>query len=299
MPGQFADAHGEKLLQEIGSLFRDKPVFRRSKSHFMFVCGGAIKAGATTMRRQFISWAQSSLPDFNIVVAEHAFPEATLDHPEFINLAQFEHLVAQISDCVLIFPESAGSYAEIGYFAATATIRRKVLVVNNRKFETKDSFVNLGPVSTIDGKSTLRPALHLPGSIGPGDFEPLNERLDRIRNQRRTRRKLDHRPFNQLDYGERFCVLLELIRLLRAVTLEGLKRSIAASFDAKKPSDLNMLLSVLIASGFVTRQDEYLIPTATSKSLLEIESADVDTIIARVLFYYREYDPRAFSFAKG
>lgn len=299
MPGQFTDNQGEKVLEEVGSLFRDKPVFRRANAHLLFVCGGAIKADSVTMRRSFMTWARSYLSDFSVVVAEHAFPQATEGSSEFINLAKFEKLVADVSDCVVIFPESAGSYAEVGYFSAVNDIRKKVLVVNKNEYQTRDSFVNLGPISTIDERSVLRPAVHLPGSPQPSDFDQLNSRFDRIRSRRRSRRKLDHRGFNQLDYGERLCVLLELIRILRAVTLDGLRRSITAAFGTKRPSDLHMLLSVLVASEFVRHCDEYFVPRSHSKTLLEIEGAEIDTIIARILYYYQQCDPRTFGFAKA
>jgi len=156
------------------------------------------------------------------VLAENAFKEALFGPPTFINLARFEKLVAEISDCVLIFPESEGSLAEVGYFAAIEEIRAKVLVVNDRRFEAVDSFVTLGPVSAINVDSYLQPALHV-DSPGRGiDFNSLDQRLKRTRQRLSRRRKLEHRPYGRLDYGAKFCLLFELIRLLRAVTLAGL-----------------------------------------------------------------------------
>src|SRR5262249_3851407 len=148
--------------EEISEVFRTKPVFRRGPPHVLFVCGGPVSGATASMRGEFINWAKTGLPDFAVLLAEDAFREASFaGPPRFINLARFEKLVADISDCIIIFPESAGSYAEVGYFAAIEEVRTKVLVVNDRKFEAVDSFVSLGPVSTINVDSYLQPALHV------------------------------------------------------------------------------------------------------------------------------------------
>jgi hypothetical protein len=290
MAAQFATPPGRKLVEEIAKVFRNKPIFRRWPPHVLFVCGGPI-GGAVSMRSEFISWAKTALPDFTVVLAENAFKEALFGPPAFINLAKFEKLVAEISDCVLIFPESDGSLAEVGYFAAVEEIRTKVLVVNDRRFEAVDSFVSLGPVSAINVDSYLQPALHV-NSPGTGiDFNSLDQRLRRTRERLSRRRKLDHKPYGKLDYGSKFCLLLELIRLLRAVTLVGLSRTVKAAFG--RPTDIELILSILVGAGLVVRRDEYFVATNPTMSLVDIDDADVNTLIARALFYHQKHDPRA------
>jgi len=46
--------------------------------------------------------------------------------PKFLNLSQFEYVLAAVADCVVIIPESVGSWAETGYFSAIAGIRKNV-----------------------------------------------------------------------------------------------------------------------------------------------------------------------------
>jgi hypothetical protein len=292
MADQFASPSGRKLVEEIAGVFRTKPIFRRWPPHVLFVCGGPVSGGTASMRSEFISWARTALPDFTVLLAENAFKEALLhDPPRFINLAIFEKLVAEISDCILIFPESAGSFAEIGYFAAIEEVRTKVLVVNDRRFEAVDSFVSLGPVSAINVDSYLQPALHV-NSPGAGiDFNSLDQRLTRTRDRLLRRRKLEHGSYRKLDYGAKFCILLELIRLLRAVTIKGLSRTVSVAFG--KPKDLGLMLSVLVGSGLVLQRDEYFVATNPSISLVDIDDTDVNTLAARALFYHQKHDPRA------
>ena len=237
MDDQFANASGSKPLAEVGAVFKTKPIFQNKSRHVVFVCGGKIDGPTPTMRGRFLIWAQAELPDFIFILAEKAFKEALFhDPPRFINLSKFELLVAQISDCVLIFPESAGSFAETGYFSMVDAVRQKVLIANDLSHQAAESFTNLGPIDTFNKKSFLQPAVHV-STAGPDmDFRPVKERLVRLRDRAR-RRRLHHRPYAALDYGEKFCVLLETLIIFRALTLEGLKRTTAESFGRLRPAD--------------------------------------------------------------
>ena len=94
-----------------------------------------------------------------------------------------------------------------------------------------------------------------------------------------------------MDYGAKFCLLFELIRLLRAVTLAGLSRAVKAAFG--KPTDIELILSILIGSGLVLRRDEYFVAENPAISLVDIEDVDVNDLSARSLFYHLRHDPRA------
>jgi len=99
------------------------------------------------------------LADFITLLAESAYQQTySEDAPELINLGTFERLIAEICDGVLIFPESVGSYAEIGFFSNTS-VKKRVLVANEEPHYSRDSFMNLGPILTIDRASSLRPAI--------------------------------------------------------------------------------------------------------------------------------------------
>jgi hypothetical protein len=303
MDEQFANTSGSRLLAEVGAVFKTKRIFQNRSRHVIFVCGGKIDGPTPTMRSQFINWARTELPDFILVLAETAFREALFhDPPKFINLSKFERLVAQISDCVLIFPESAGSFAEIGCFSTLSTVRKKVLVANDLSHQAADSFTNLGPIDTINRNSFLRPAIHISTTDPHIDFFPVKERLSRLRDRVR-RKRLHHGPYAAFDYGEKFCVLLETVIIFRALTLEGLKKSIAESFGSTVKQavgkDLQILLSTLVASGYVARRDEYFVATAMAAPLLEIEGTSLDDLVARTTYYHQRHDRRAYELVRG
>ena len=67
-----------------------------------------------------------------VFLAEAAATDVLEYHrPRFLNLAEFERALANIADCILIFPESPGSLSELGYFAAFDELRQKCLIVND------------------------------------------------------------------------------------------------------------------------------------------------------------------------
>ena len=157
---QFAHPGGKTLLEEVGNVFKAEKVFERKNRHIVFVCGGSSTPGSNTLRSRFLAYARENLPNAIIVLAEDAYKEGSTSGLQFIDLGIFEELIAGVSDCVVIFPESVGSYAELGYFAkAKNEILQKLLIVNLHAEHARDSFLNLGPIHSINRKSGLRPTI--------------------------------------------------------------------------------------------------------------------------------------------
>jgi hypothetical protein len=296
MADQFQNPTGLKLLKEVGFVFKTKPVFQKRCPLVLFVCGG--KLGEPSIRESFIKWSATALPDFKVLLAEQAFKEVVAQDPrKFIDLALFEKLIADISDCILIFPESVGSWAEVGYFSAIEGVRNKILVVNNLKYEATDSFITLGPISVIDEHSFLKPTLHVSFPDPPTSFDRLEERLSRVKCLRR--KHLQYQHYRKLDYRQQLCVVSEIIRILRVVTKQGLIRALSNSYGRPRDLELEFLLSILVGANWVSVHDEFFVPTKSFISLLEIEGTEVDKLSARALFYHQKNDPRAFSFASS
>jgi hypothetical protein len=178
-------------------VFSEKRIYHRESRLIMFVCGGETGEGGTSLRKQFIEWAENNLLEFVCLIAEEALKDSFADEGlSFVNLAKFELVLADVADCVLIFPESPGSFAETGFFANPSKVRRKSLVINKLSLQTAESFLNLGPIDTISSSSFLKPTLLLnaPAAI---DFTPIAQRL-------RERVKLpEHRVMQMLQEGIR------------------------------------------------------------------------------------------------
>ncbi len=179
----------------------------------------------------------------------------------------------------------------MGFFSATKKISSKTLVVNDLRYQAADSFVNLGPINTINRSSFLNPALHVEaGKAARIDFSPIKNRLERLMN-RKNRKSLAHRTYSELSRLERFVIIMEIINLLHITSLRGLMDCIRVAFDTQRSNEIKQLLSVLVGSGRVKRLgDDYYVLAKGVRSGLEFEGVDVRDLKTRVLHYYRKYN---------
>lgn len=299
MIGQFDTPAGKSLLSEIRGLFEKGRVFRRNDVPFVFVCGGPINTN--TMRKQFLDWSSRELPEIVTVLAEQAFRDTFFhDPPKTYNLGIFESLIADISDCVILFPESPGAYAEMGLFSAIANIGSKILVVNDIQYQAKDSFANLGPINTFNRQSFLNPALHV-NANGPAaiDFSPIRERLKRLMD-RKKRTSLPHRTYRELSKLEKFLIIMEIVNLLHVTTLFGLFQCVRAAFDTFKANEVKQLLSIMVGSKRIERLDgDFYVLAKGAKSGLEFDAANVQRMKSRVLLYYKKQIPDYYHLVVG
>jgi hypothetical protein len=291
MAREFEDPAGKKFLSEIRGIFESKQVFRRNENPIVFVCGGSVSPDSQTMRSLFLDWAKKELPFLVLILAESAFRETLFhDPPETLNLSSFESFIADVSDGVVIFPESEGSFAEVGFFSAVKKIRNKTLIVNNIKYQASDSFINLGPRKTIDSKSFLEPTLHVGFNSPNPDFSPIKDRLARL-TMRKQRRRFQYQLYKDFDYLQKLSVVLEMVNVLRVVSLSGLRRSIQEVFGPVGPKNFKLLLAVLVAAGYIRRAEGFYKPAEGKCSLLEFEEVEIEAFQARAIFYYRKYHP--------
>jgi hypothetical protein len=84
-----------------------------AERQLLFVCGGSAAPDSNTLRSKFLQYADAELHAFRVFLAEAAATDVMEYHqPRFLNLAEFERALANIADCILIFPESPGSLSD-------------------------------------------------------------------------------------------------------------------------------------------------------------------------------------------
>lgn len=275
----------------MGSLrrvFEEKSVYHRKNRFIMFVCGGRLDEGGNSLRKQFIEWSEANLPEFICLVAEEALKDNFAgEGRSFVNLAKFETVIADIADCVLIFPESPGSFAEAGFFANSKIVREKTLVINPLLLQATDSFLNLGPIDTISSVSFLKPTLLL----NEADFTPVGQRLRERVKWPAHRERLPYQAFGQFNFKQKLLVVFEVIRLLRLADLKTLRYVLRACFGGSpQKQELKHLLRILLAAGFIQRsQDTEYFTTVPGLALVEIEHIEIERVFAQVQFFYQKY----------
>jgi len=284
----FSNSAGEQLLVSLRKVFEEKQVYHRKNRFIMFVCGGQLEEGQSSLRKQFIDWAEQNLQEFVCLIAELALKDSFAgEGRSFVNLSQFEAILADVADCVLIFPESPGSFAETGFFSNSKVIRAKTLVINPLSLQTVDSFLNLGPIDTISSFSFLKPTVLLNAS----DFAPIAQRLKERVRRPEHRERLPFQSFSQFNFKQKLLVVFEVLRLLRLATLKTLRYVLRECFGGNpKKAEVKHVLRILLAAKFIQRagETEYF-TTIPGINLVEIEHLEVEKVFAQIQFFYQKY----------
>ncbi len=290
MANPLSSEPGKRHLEEICKLFKEKPVVERIGKFILFVCGGKTGAAESSLRKEFLNWAKTELNEFVCILAEEALSDSFVgEGREFVNLAKFESVMADISDGVLIFPESVGSYAELGYFSHSV-ISKKTFVANLYDYQASESFLNLGPIDSIGIDTFLKPVI-LKQSEGKTDFEPIKERLQNRIKLPEYHRTVPYLKFSKFNFKQKLLVTFELLRILRLADLATIRYAIAKCFHSN-PSrrEVTHLLRILLAAKYIRRRNEYFAPVP-GILLIEIKNTEIDTVLARSRFLYEKSSP--------
>ncbi len=270
----------QRLLDNVKTIFSKKPIFRELEPNIIFVCGGSIQENS--FREGFLNYAKNELETFRIFLAEDAAQDfIDFDKPQFLELADFEKLIAEIADTIIIFPESPGSFAEIGFFSnSIKEITKRILVVNNIK-EQSNSFLNLGPIHKIEKVSDYGKALHLEPYPSTSNFPQIKDRLEKFF-PRKRRIKINFNSFAKIKPSEKLFYIYELVSIFRILSFEGLKSAIRNIFGKPKEKELKILLSLLVSTGDLIRidgEEQLFITSKNSNSFINIENLDKNRLI--------------------
>ncbi len=82
-------------------------------------------------------------------LAEDVILHAWSDEQPFSDLLELEEYLADLSDAIVLFVESAGSFAELGAFSASDRLRTKTVAVVNAFYSEANSFIAHGPLRRL------------------------------------------------------------------------------------------------------------------------------------------------------
>ena len=279
----------KQLLRRVAQSFKDDKTYLVRDSNTIFVCGGS--TCKSSMRKRFLAYAANELPRFRLFLAEAAQKDY-LKHPEpdFYNVAEFEDLMAEVATCVILFPESPGSFSELGYFCRSPLLRKKLLVINDAKLQGQDSFIALGPIELVDKHSQFNPTIQLSYSSRP-NFRLVKERLEkRIVWQKRQR--YNSRRYTDLSLQSKFYCICEIIRIFQCMTVDAVEYAFRSIWGNSKRAELEHLLSILVATEYILRvgdELEYFIPNKKMRSFLAFDNLDVESISLEVRDFYERH----------
>lgn len=119
----------------------------------IFICGGKTsdvkQAKPESIRDAFMKIADNpALRGRKFILAEEVNP-FYMARPAYNNYLEFEVDLAQITELIVLFSESSGSFVELGAFSLISEIAERLLVIIRDKHYEEDSFIRLGPLLAL------------------------------------------------------------------------------------------------------------------------------------------------------
>lgn len=193
---------------------------------FVFLCGAAYASCGyeNTNRGITDKYLRRKSDDIFIVLSEKLW-EDSFDLN--IDLLTFEEFLAEVSDSIILFVESPGSFCELGAFAyAEKLFSDKLIVVIDEKFKGDKSFIITGPTAKAlkDGAKVIYAPLDGTGLLSSFELRSaLDEKLQDFKSKSSMRNK---RTPNQVEdkvlVNSFILELLELINILQPISKRDL-----------------------------------------------------------------------------
>lgn len=281
---------GVAFLNHLSDTFLSQEIAHKADRKIIFLCGGPLDSNS--VRKQFSEFATQNIHNYRFFLAESA-ARSVRDHrtePRFINLSAFESVIAGIADCILIFPESYGSIAELGFFSAWRDMRRKILVANDIA-QQGESFINNGPLASIAKETEFQPTILLDYSNNP-DFNTIKTRL-LARLSHKYSKWFTCNATTYLGHRVALAIIFEIIRILRICDLDDLKRVSATILGNGATDHLEVFLGILHAADYVRYVDDEarFIVNPTARPFVELRRVNSDELIARATNVIYQTDP--------
>lgn len=141
----------KRLIKERVAFFRQKLengriIRTKNVSKFVFLLGANKDKNSMSERRKALMvFSKEHLPHVQFFLAERIFSE--LKHKG--NILDIENDISKFADIVLIVLESESAFTELGAFSHEK-LRSKLIIINDKKYEKSNSFINLGPIKAIE-----------------------------------------------------------------------------------------------------------------------------------------------------
>ncbi len=261
------------IAQELKVKFLDEGLFPNQIS--IFLCGGASSNEDTLrkiIRAELVTIGSKSPYSYTIYFPEYLFYDLIHGHARK-DLISLEGLLASSVDIVVILVHSAGTIAELGAFTSHVKLLKKLLVVIEPKYKTKQSFINLGPLRLLQPsyrhilyqEMTAPNAKHIAGKIA----ELAREIVKNNEPSARPKRELD----NPIAAHQFYLALIYVFEPINRANIKLLATQI--SIPGKKEvieTCCETVLGSLIRDRLITASNDLLVLTENGRAKLLNES---------------------------
>lgn len=151
-----------------------------------------------------------------------------------------EAKLASIADLLLIIVESPGTFAELGAFSISDSLRPKILPLVDKKYEGKESFIATGPIRWIDRDSSFAPTIYVHLEKILEAAIDLEDRISRIPKSKTVR-------VDDLGADPKYLLffICDLIAVIYPATLEILDHYLRRIVPSISTSDTDLLPTLI------------------------------------------------------
>jgi hypothetical protein len=203
------------VANQIKAMLNAGDIRIRPSSKLIFLCG-AHADQRPNARADFLVYAERHLKGKHFFLAESVFGEFEGRHD--LDLLTIEQQLADYSDCILIMLESDGAKVELGAFSAHEKMLKKLMVVNDRRFQEERSFISMGPLAKVAKKSIFKKVYHADLNAVASVYGEIEEALKII--ESKYRRSLGIQNYAELKEKpqRRLFLLADLIWLFSPIS---------------------------------------------------------------------------------
>lgn len=193
---------------------------------FVFLCGSAYNENKYDETNRGITekYLKSKSENIFIVLSEKLWEDSFNSN---IDLLTFEEFLAEVSDAIILFVESPGSFCELGAFAyAEKLFSDKLIIVIDRKYKKDKSFIITGPTAKAqkDGAKIIFAPLNGTGLLSSSELRMTIDELyaeftSKSSQNNKRHPNIDERHINVNTF---ILELLELIKIVQPVDRKDL-----------------------------------------------------------------------------
>ncbi len=299
------------IIDKLSHLKRTNKFNSKSITKFVFICGEQIikESGAVKSReelekeknkRQFLIDRLSS----NNVIC--IISEKIYNDGEKVDTLTFEEVLAELSDDILIIVESYGTVCELGAFTTNDKFFKKLIVINDRQYKDKKSFINEGPVRKLlsNNEDSYILAEYDYDSF-KSNFQ-IKEYIQRIRDKNVT--IIPNKNSNKLQLKVLIYEFLSIIEIFQPITkyeinyiYKKVKNFDEYNIENREKHGINtptLILRLMENMGLITVAGEYMHIKGDSKyydALFNITKENYSNIRAQVAYEIMKSFPERFS----
>lgn len=209
----------------------------------IFLCGKDIRdktsiryrvADALTNRYWYSAY-------YDLIYPEDIFDEL-LYSSSASDLLSLENLLADSVDAVVVIPESAGSFTELGAFANSEKLRSKLICIVDNKYKKDKSFINQGPIKLIKNVNKGAVIYIDEAKLGKSNFKkPLiftefskDSEIEKIVTALKKMKKNSYKEGNKISLLQLDRFLLPVIFLLEPVDKSILIEVVSNAIEDEK-----------------------------------------------------------------